>query len=117
MTAIRPMFGTGTINGNLVALAATSTTLHTAGADTDHIDEIYVYACCIHTADVVVTVEIDGTAAGNQMKYTVPKDDGFHLIVPGIRMENAGTVKAKGATADVINCIVIVNRLVDPDAI
>ena len=115
MTAIRPMFGTGTVNGNLVALAATSTTLHTAVTAENHMDEIYVYATNIHTADVVVTTEVDGTAAANQSKYTVPKDDGFHLIVPGIRMDNAGTLKAKAGTADVVNCIVVVNRLIDPE--
>lgn len=115
MTAIKPMYGSGSADGNLVALAATSTTLHTAVTGSNHLDEIYVYATNIHTADVVVTVEVDGTAAANQSKYTVPKDDGFHLIVPGIRMNNEGTLKAKAGTADVVNCIVIVNGLIDPE--
>jgi hypothetical protein len=109
------MFGSGSTNGNMVALAATSTALHTAVAGTNHIDEVYVYACNIHTADVQVTLEIDGTAAANQMIETIPYKDGYHLILPGIRMENAGTIQAKAGTADVINCIVIVNRYIDPE--
>jgi hypothetical protein len=119
MTALRPMFGTGTTNGNMAAVTGTGTgtsvTLHTAVAGTDHIDEVYVYACNIHTANVTLTMEIDGTAAANQVKYVLPYNDGFHLVLPGIRMENAGTVKAFAGTADVINCIVIVNRYIDPE--
>ena len=118
MTAIRPMFGAGTTNGNMVPITVIVTAgnnLHTALAGTDHIDEVYVYACNIHTADVVLTMEIDGAGAPNQMTYTVPNADGFHLVLPGIRLEDAGTVAAFASVADVINCIVIVNRYIDPE--
>ena len=118
MTALRPMFGTGTVNGNMVQIAAIVTAgdnLHTAIAGTDHIDEVYVYACNIHTADVVLTLEIDGVAAANQSTYTVPHGDGYHLVLPGIRMENAGTVAAFAGVTAVVNCIVIVNRYIDPE--
>lgn len=118
MPALRPMFGTGTTNGNMVSITQTATAgnnLHTAIAGTNHIDEVYVYACNIHTADVVLTFEIDGTAAANQMTYTVPHGDGFHLVLPGIRLENAGTVAAFAGTTAVINCIVVVNRYIDPE--
>ena len=119
MTALKPMFGSGTTNGNLVSITQTATagtTLHTAIAGTDHMDEVYVYACCIHTADVLLTLEIDGTAAANQSTYTVPKNDGFHLVLPGIRMENGGTVAAFAAVTAVVNCLVIVNGYRDPEA-
>jgi hypothetical protein len=72
MTALRPMFGSGSVNGNMVAIAATSTALHAAEANTNHIDEVYVYACNIHTANVTLTLEIDGTGAGSQMIETIP---------------------------------------------
>ena len=118
MTAFRPMFGSGTANGNMVSITQTATAgnnLHTAITGTNHIDEVYVYACNIHTADVLLTLEIDGVAAANQVKYTVPYNDGFHLVLPGIRMENGGTVAAFAGTTAVINCIVVVNRYIDPE--
>jgi hypothetical protein len=116
MTALKPMFGNGATDGNLVALQTTSTTLHTAIAGSDHIDEVFVYLCNIHTADLEVVIEIDGTGAGSQCVVNVPFDDGFHLVVPGIRMNNGGTVKAKCATnADVINAMVSVNGYRDPE--
>lgn len=123
MTAIRPMFGTGTVNGNMVAIAATATpgtNLHTAVAGTDHIDEVYVYVANIHTADRHITLEIDGAGAANRAIYNVPFNDGYHLVLPGIRLENAGTIAAfcgtpaAAGTAAVLNCIVVVNRLIDP---
>ena len=119
MTALKPMFGSGTTNGNMVSITQTATAgtnLHTAITGTDHIDEVYVFACNIHTADVVLTLEIDGVAAANKSTYTVPKGDGFHLVLPGIRMENGGTVAAFAGTTAVINCIVIVNGYRDPEA-
>jgi hypothetical protein len=110
------MYGSGATNGNLVALQTTSTTLHTAIAGTDHIDEVYVYMCNIHTADLEVVIEIDGTGAGSQIVVNIPFDDGPHLVLPGIRMDGGGTVKAKCATnADVINAMVSVNGYRDPE--
>lgn len=112
------MFGTGSTNGNLVPITQTATagdTLHTAIAGTNHIDEVFIYGCNIDTTDRLITFEIDGTAAANQMTYTVPHQDGFHLLLPGIRMENAGTIAAFAAAANVINCIVLVNRYIDPE--
>ena len=118
MTALRPMFGTGSTDGNMVAIIAVATpgtNLHTAVTGTNHIDEVYVYACNIHTADVTVTMEIDGVAAANQMTYSVPSSDGYHLILPGIRMQNGGTIAAFAGTTAVVNCIVVVNRYIDPE--
>lgn len=115
MSALRPMFGSGSTDGNLVQLAATSTALHTAITGTNHVDEIFVYACNMHTSDILVTIEVDGTADANIMTYTVPYQDGFHLLVPGIRMQNAGTLQAKAATASKVNCMVLVNRYIDPE--
>jgi hypothetical protein len=118
MTAIRPMFSSNGNNGDMIAIAPTITpgqNLHTCIAGTNHIDEVYIYACNIHTADVAVTFEINGVGAANRMVYTVPFNDGFHLVVPGIRMQNGATIAAFAAVTAVVNCLVIVNRLIDPE--
>jgi hypothetical protein len=112
------MFSSEGNDGDLIDITQTATvgnTLHTAIAGTNHIDEVYVYACNIHTADVELTLEFNGVAAANQMVVTIPFDDGFHLIVPGWRFQNGATLKAFAGTTAVINCMVQVNRYIDPE--
>jgi len=124
MAALKPTFGSGSTDGNLISVTATATpgtTLHTAITGTNHIDEVYVYVCNIHTDEMPITLEIDGVAAANRIIYTVPYNDGMHMVLPGIRMQNGGTIaafagtpSAAGTTA-VLNCMVVVNTLIDPE--
>jgi hypothetical protein len=118
MTAIRPMFSSNGNDGDMITIAQTvtaGTNLHTAIAGTNHIDEVYVYACNIHTADVLLTLEMNGATAAHQKKVTVPYNDGDHLVVAGARINNGATIAAFAGTANVINCTVIVNRYIDPE--
>lgn len=118
MTAIRPMFGSDSTDGKMVAITQTATagnSLHDAITGTNHIDEVYIYGCNIHTAAVKVTFEIGGTAAANQMTYTIPAADGYHLLIPGIRLQNAANIAAFAGTTAVVNMIVLVNRIIDPE--
>lgn len=94
---VEPRFGSGQTDGNPVAIAATSTpgtALHTAVAGTEHLDEIFAYVTNTTAADIVVTFELDGTATANQVKQTIPAGDGWHQVLNGVRMNNAGTVAA-----------------------
>lgn len=118
MSALVPMFSSTGNDGDMIAITQTSTEgneLHASIAGTDHIEEVFVYACNIHTANVLVTIEIGGVAAANRMTHSIPFDDGFHLIVPGIRIQNGTTIDAFASVTAVINCFVSVNRYIDPE--
>jgi len=116
MAALTPVIPSGSTNGRPVLVVATATlgtTLHTAVTGTLDMDEIYVWAYNDHTADVLLTIEFGGAVSpGDTIRYTVPFDDGLHLIIPGIRLQNGLVVTAFAGTASVITCAVNVNRLI-----
>ncbi len=116
MAALTPVIPSGSTNGRPVKVVATATlgtTLHTAVTGTSDMDEIYVWAYNDHTADVLLVIEFGGvTTPGDTIRYTVPFDDGLHLIIPGIRLQNGLVVTAFAGTANVITCAVNVNRLI-----
>lgn len=116
MAALTPVIPSGSTNGRAIKVVATATlgtTLHTAVTGTSDMDEIYVWAYNDHTADVLLTIEFGGVATpGDTIRYTVPFDDGLHLIIPGIRLQNGLVVTAFAGTANVITCAVNVNRLI-----
>ena len=115
MAALVPIIPSGSTNGRhilVVATATTGTILHTAVTGTDDMDEIYVWAYNDHTADVLLTIEFGGVVTpADTIRYTVPFDNGEHLIIPGIRLQNGLVVRAFAGTASVITCGVNVNRL------
>ncbi len=116
MAALTPVIPSGSTNGRPVKVVATTTlgtTLHTAVTGTTDMDEIYVWAYNDHTADVLLTIEFGGAVTpGDTIRYTVPFDDGLHLIIPGIRLQNGLVVTAFAGTANVIACTINVNRLI-----
>ena len=115
MAALVPQIPSGSTNGKatlVVATATLGTTLHTAVTGTSDMDEIYVWAYNDHTADVLLTIEFGGvTTPKDTIRYTVPFDDGLHLIIPGIRLNNGLVVTAFAGTASVVTALVNVNRL------
>ena len=115
MSAIAPQIPSGTTNGRMVKIAATATAgtlLHTAVSGTTDMDEIWVWAVNSDTTDRKLTIEFGGVADPDDLlEYTVPAEDGLHLVVPGIRLHNALVVRAWAATANVIMCAVNVNRI------
>ena len=116
MAAMTPVIPSGSTNGRAVLVAATATlgtTLHTAVSGTTDMDEIYVWAYNDHTADVLLTIEFGGvTTPADTIRYTVPFDDGLHLIIPGIRLQNGLVVTAFAGTTNVVTCAVNINRLI-----
>ena len=115
MAGMSPQIASGSTNGRPVLVVATATlgtTLHTAVSGTTDMDEIYIWAYNDHTADVLLVIEFGGAVTpGDTIRYTVPFDDGLHLIIPGIRLQNGLVVTAFAGTASVITCAVNVNRL------
>lgn len=116
MTTMVPVILSGSTDGRNVLVVATATlgtTIHTAVTGTTNMDEIYLWAFNDHSAGVLLTIEWGGAVTpGDTVRYTVPNDDGYHLIVPGIRMQNGLVVTAFAATASVVTIGGNVNRLI-----
>lgn len=83
------IFGT---NGRMVAVASVSsgapTTIHTVGTDTE---EVYLQACNIHTAEILLTINLGGTSNADKITRYLPPNSGPVPILEGHRM-NGGVV-------------------------
>lgn len=97
----------------VAAVAATGTLLHTAVSGTTNFDEIWVYAVNTATATRKVTVEFGVTnLVSGQVEYSIPSEDGAHLIVPGWLLHNALVVRAFATVANQVIAHGYVNRIV-----
>lgn len=113
--AKRHLSGSSHGRGILVTATATAgTTIHTAvtGTTDGTYDEVWLYAVNSSTAPVKLTIEFGGTTAPNDLiEYTVPAEDGLHLIVPGLPLRNASVVRAFAGTGSVIVVHGFVNKI------
>ena len=101
--------GRGTLIGQIVTAGDD---LHTAIAAADGIDEIWIWAYNGHTADVEITIEWGGvTDIVDHIVYSVPFDDGAHLVVPGLLLTGGLDVAAFAGTTNVVTCFGYVNRI------
>ena len=117
MVAIRPLYASASTDGDPISITATSTAgtaIHTVIAGQNHMEEVSIYANNISTSDVLLTMEVGGTAAGNQWIYNVPAQDGSHLVFHG-RLDNGAAIAAFAATTAVINVVAVINRYIDPE--
>jgi hypothetical protein len=97
----------------VAATATTGTTIHTAIAGTDSLDEIWIYATNNHTAAVSLTLEWGtATAADGNIQLSIPAKSGLTLVVPGLLLQNGLLVTAFASVADVILLNGYVNRIV-----
>ncbi len=94
----------------VVATASAGTTIHTAHATAT--DEVWLYAVNSDTSDRKLTIEFGGTTAPDDLiEFTVPAEEGLHLICPGMPLTNTLVVKAFAASANVILIHGWVNRI------
>ena len=99
--------------GILVAATATpGTAIHTAVNSTSSYDEVWIYATNTTTTAKKLTIEFGGTAAANQIEYTIPAESGMHLIIPGLLLNNLKPIAAFAETTNVINIHGFVNAIV-----
>ena len=105
----------GSTSGRPIKVAATTTPgtlLHTAVAGTADVDEVYVYAVNSDAAAIKLTIELGGvTAPDDLVEFTVPPEDGLYLVIPGQRLNGGVVVRAFAGSANLINCVVQVNRI------
>jgi hypothetical protein len=107
----------GAASGNgVIQVAATATpgnTVHDAGTavtnDTEH-DELWLWASNTSAADVVLTLEMGGTGAANEIKVTVPGESTVPVL-QGHPIANSLNIDAYAATTNVVNVFGFVNRI------
>ncbi len=109
----RILSGSTSGRGILIAATATAgTAVHTAVAGASDIDEVYLYAVNSSTTDVKLTIEFGGVTGPNDLiEYTVPAENGLHLIVPGLPMNGGLAIAAFAGTTNVIVVFGWVNRI------
>lgn len=117
MAITKILLSGGGTDGKLLPCDGNNQTIHTASSTATDIDEVWIWATNIHSADVEVTVGWGqwGSTATNNL-FTVPTLAGLYLLVPGLILKgNAGTpkivnVSTQGANAGHINFGGYVNR-------
>ena len=101
-------------NGQLISIAATTspgTSVHTAQSSTSTFDEVWIYATNINTASVNLFLEWGTTGSTNEIRLSIPAQSGLTLVIPGLILQNAKTVKAYASTANVVLLCGYVNRI------
>ena len=89
---------------------ASGDTIHTAHASAK--DEVWIWAQNSNTADLKLTLGWGGTTDPDHIfEYTVPAEDGLHLIVPGLPLTNSKVVRAAAASANLVLLVGYVNRI------
>lgn len=116
MATFAPVHASESTSGRMIKVAATATPgtlLDTVVAGGVDFDEIVVSAVNSSALPVLLTVEWGGTTSPDDLiPYTVPAQDGVHIIVPkGTGRLNGGVaIRAFAATADVVMCMVAIDR-------
>lgn len=111
----RKLSGSTDGRGVLITTTATAGTLvHTAvtGVVAGTWDEIWLYAYNSDTVDRVVTVEWGGvTIPSDNIKVTVPFQQGRFLLVDGAVLQNASVVRVFASAANVVVVSGFVNQI------
>lgn len=110
----------GSTNGRGIAVAATATvgtTIHATGTSATTIDELWLYAANIHSAAVVVTIELGGVTVTSDLiqQSIAATPSGLVLLCAGLILTGTGaaalTVSAFAGTASKIEIFGFVNRI------
>ncbi len=115
--AIAAVLLSGSTDGDPIKVAATSTpgtAIHTAVSGTTSWDEVWLWATNTTTSDVALTVEWGGTTDPDHLivkAFVLPARSMPILVVPGIRLNNGGLIKAFAGSANVILITGNVNRI------
>jgi len=107
---------TGSTNGRMIKVAATSTpgtTIHTATSSaTDTFDEVWLWAVNSDSTNRKLTIEFGGTSSPDDtIEVTIAAESGLTAVVQGMVLQNSLVVKAFCATANVVMISGYVNRI------
>ncbi len=97
----------------IAATATAGTLLHTATSSTTNVwDEVWIWIFNSDTVVRNVTIEFGGaTAPDFNIVQQVPSQCGLVLVVPGLVLQNATTVRAFGSAANVLTANGFVNTV------
>lgn len=112
MATYTPIVGSVNTTGIPIAVTATATPgtkLHDSHSTS--IDEVTVFATNIDTVARLLTLELGGVTAACQLMITLPPQSGEQLIVDAIRVTGGVSIAAFAASANKVNCRVVVNRI------
>jgi len=103
------------VDGRGVVVAATATPgtlVHGALTSIAHNewDEVTLRAVNQSASAVKLTVEWGDTTSADQVEITIPAESGFVEVIPGHVLQNAKSVRAFAATANVIVLHGFINR-------
>lgn len=104
-------------NGLGIAVAATSspgTTIHTATAVSNTMDEVYLFANNIDTSPRILTIEFGGTSTSDLRTITLPVGGGDTLVLAGCPLSGGVVIKAYADATNVVNIIGYVNTITQP---
>jgi hypothetical protein len=96
----------GSTDGENIAISQTATpgtTIHQVFASTTGWEDIELYACNIHTDTVTITIEYGGTTAAHKTTQKIPANQGWQILIPRFRLQNAQTIAIFASVANVIN--------------
>jgi hypothetical protein len=114
MASITKVIPSGSTDGKPVKIAATATAgtlFHTAHATA--LDEINLYLTNTDSVDRDVTVEFGGATAPDwNVKFKVPAGETI-LAIPGVPLTNSTTCRAFASSANVVNMLGYINRIVN----
>lgn len=104
--------GTNGKNIKVTQTSSTGTEIHTVSSGTTSKDEIWLYAVNTHIADVNLTIQFGGTSdPDDNMNFTLRAYQGLTLLIPGLLLNNALSIKAFASVANKIIMNGYVNRI------
>lgn len=110
----------GSTDGRGIKVAATATagtTIHTSqtGTTVGKFDEIWLWCVNSSGGALKLTIEFGGTTAPDDtIEYTIPAEDGLHLVLPGLLLQNAAVVRAFATTTNLLIVHGFVNQITTP---
>ena len=114
MAITKILLSGGGTDGKCLPSDGNNQTIHTASSTPTDIDEVWLWATNIHSADVEVTVGWGrwGNTASNSL-FTVPTLAGLYLLVPGLVLQGDSSTQKivnVAASSGHINFVGYVNR-------
>ena len=94
--------------------ATAGKTIHEGPADTDQMDEVWIYAANYDTTDRKLTIEYGTASAGGIIEQTITAEAGLTLVIPGLIIVGNGSPKviaAFAATTSAIQLFGYANRI------
>ena len=96
------------------ATSSAGTAVHEGPSNTDHFDEVWIWATNINTSTETLTIQWGGTTAALHNFVTTINPNETVLVVPGWVLKGTATellVKAFSTTTDKVNLTGYVNRI------